>query len=145
MTEDEWADLVDRLNVGFPRQQIDELTALVWFDTLQPYSREQVARALARCVGGVEFISCYALVEAIKEEQRERSATRSTVLPMPDQRTPPGPEWGEIRKVLERSKLLPGHPDHIPGPVARQRIEELHRYRVARLAEGSMAPRRERP
>lgn len=145
MTEDEWADLVDRLNMGFPRQQIDELTAEVWYGTLRGFSREEIGRALARCLGTVEFISCYALVEAVKDERRERSAVRSTVLPLPDQRTPPGPEWTEIRKVLERSKLLPGHPDHIPGPVARQRIEELHRYRVARLAEQSTAPRRERP
>lgn len=135
--------MVDRLHEAYPHQQINDATAKIWFAALEDFAREEIARALVRCLQEREFISCYALVEAVKDERRERSAVRSTVLPMPDQRTPPGPEWTEIRKVLERSKLLPGHPDHIPGPEARKRIEELHRYRVARLAEQSTAPRRE--
>ena len=138
----EWDELVQRLNMGFPHQQIDHFTAEVWWDTLKDYSREEVGRALARCLGSVEFISCYALVEAIKDERRERSAVRSTALPMPARKAPPPPEWTEIRSVLERSKLLPGHPDHIPGPDARKRIEELISYHETRLAERSTAPLR---
>jgi hypothetical protein len=143
MIRDEWDELVDRLNVGFPHQQIDEYTTEAWFDTLRAYSREEVGRALARCLGTVEWISCYALVEAIKDEKRERSAVRSTVLPLPGRKTPPPPEWTAIRDVLERSMLLPGHPDHIPGPEARKRIDQLAGYHDARLAEGSTAPRKE--
>src|SRR5215213_1323907 len=128
MDWDQWNVIVGELNVSFRHQEIEPLTARSWFRTLEHYPAVQVARAAARCVGTVEFISCYAIVQAIKDEQREYQATRSTVLPMPPRRCPPPPEWTEIRKTMERSKLLPGHPDHLPGPVARKRIEELAGY-----------------
>jgi hypothetical protein len=143
VTYDEWADLVDRLNVGFPRQQIDHLTAEVWYAALRDYTRAELGRALARCLADVEFISCHALVEAVKEERRERSATRSTALPLPPRSANIPPEWKAIRETLERGMLLPGHPDHLPREQVRERIEELHRYLEARLAEGTMAPRRD--
>ena len=145
MTFEEWADLVDRLNVGFPRQQIDELTAEVWFDTLRVFSREEMGRALARCLGTVEFISCHALAEAVRDERRERSATRSTVLPLPARGVGMPPEAKEAISVLKRSLLLPDDPNHLSGEQARARCDQLAGYLDARLAEGSMAPRRERP
>lgn len=134
---------MDRLNVGFPRQQIDELTAEVWFDALKGYSREEVGRALARCLGTVEFISCYALVEAIKDERRERSATRSTVLPLPRRGVGMPPETKEAIAVLKRSLLLPDDPNYLTGEQARKRCDQLSDYLDARLAERSTAPRRE--
>lgn len=146
MTYDEWADLVDRLNVRFPHQQIDEFTAQGWYDDqLHKYSAEQVTRALARCVGGVEFISAYALIEAIKEEQRERLVGRSTVLPLPARGVGMPPETKEAIGVLRRSMLLPTDPEHLSGEQARKRVDQLADYLDDRLAEGSTAPRRERP
>lgn len=145
MTYEEWADLVDRLNVGFPRQQIDHLTAELWYETLRIYSREELGRSLARCLGTVEFISCYALVEAIKEERRERSATRSTVLPLPARGVGMPPETREAIGVLQRSMLDPKDPEHLPGDVARKRIDQLADYLDQRLAEASIAPRKEQP
>jgi hypothetical protein len=145
MTYDEWADLVDRLNMGFPRQQIDELTAQVWYDTLCVYRGEQVGRALARCVGSTEFISCHALVEAIKDEQRERSAVRSTVLPLPARKAAPHPEMREIIELLKKATAMPGDPGYGLRPDARSRVDELIGYLDARLAEPTTAPRRDRP
>jgi hypothetical protein len=145
VTYEEWADLVDRLNMGFPRQQIDHLTAEVWYATLKAYTREEIGRALARCLGTVEFISCYALVEAVKDERRERSATRSTVLPLPARGVGMPPETKEAIATLKRSMLLPSDPNYLPGDVARKRIDQLAGYLEARLAEQSTAPRREYP
>jgi hypothetical protein len=145
VTYDEWAMLVEELNMAYPHQQIDQFTAEVWFRALKDYTLAELSRALERCLREREFISTYALAEAVKDDRRERSAVRSTVLPLPATKAPPPLEWIEIRKTLERSKLLPGHPDHLPGPEARKRIDQLARDRDARMAEGTTAPRRERP
>jgi hypothetical protein len=131
--------------VGFPHQHVDDRTAEVWFDTLKGYTREQVGRALARCLGTVEFISCYALVQAVKDEQRELSAVRSTALPLPPRGVGMPPETKEAIAVLKRSTLLPDDPNYLPRDKARERADELARYLDARLAEGTQAPRRERP
>jgi hypothetical protein len=145
MDWEQWQVIVGELNTSFLHQIIEPDTARSWFRTLEPYPPMQVARAAERAKAA-QFLSLYVIVEAIKDEQREYQATRSTApLDLPAKGVPPGPEWSEMRKVLERSMLLPGHPDHLPGPVARQRLDELHRYRVARLAEQTTAPRRERP
>lgn len=131
--------------MGFRHQVIELLTSRSWFRQLEKYPGEQVRRAAERCVGMVEFISCYAIVQAIETERREYQATHSTVTPLPAKGVPMPPETREAIAVLRRSTLLPDHPDHLPPAQARARVEELAGYLDARLAEQSTAPRRERP
>jgi hypothetical protein len=145
MDWDQWDIIVGELNISYRHQEIEPLTARAWFRTLEPYPAPQVARAAARCVGTAEFISCYAIVQAIKDEQREYQANRSTVLPLPARGVPMPPETKEAIAVLKRSKLLPGHPNYLTGPEARQRIDQLAGYLDARLAERTTAPRRDHP
>lgn len=107
------------------------------------FTREQVGRALARCFGTVEWISAYAIVQAIETENRERLISRSTALPLPARSWEVPPEVKAIRSLMERAMLDPDHPDHLAGPL-QPRIDEIHQYREMRLAEESTAPRRER-
>jgi len=145
MDWDQWNVIVGELNVSFRHQQIEPLTARSWFRTLEQYPAAQVARAAGRCVGTVEFISCYAIAEAIKEERREYQATRSTAIPLPARGVGTPPETKEAIGVLQRSLLLPGDPEYLTGEQARKRIDQLADYLDDRLAEGSTAPRKERP
>jgi hypothetical protein len=137
--------LVEELNMAYPHQQIDQFTAEVWYRALKDYTLAELSRALERCLREREFISTYALAEAVKDERRERLATRSTVLPLPAKGVGMPPETKEAIEVLKRSLLLPDDPNYLPGPKARQRVDQLGDYLAARLAEGTTAPRRERP
>jgi hypothetical protein len=137
--------LVEELNMAYPHQQIDQFTAEVWFRALKDYTLAELSRALERCLREREFISTYALAEAVKDERRERSATRSTVLPMPATKATAPPEMDEIIAEIKRATAMPGDPGYGLKLEARRRVEELIGYHLARLAEGTTAPRRERP
>lgn len=136
---------MDRINVAYPHQQVEPLTAREWFRHLRDYRADEVDRALVHCLGTVQFISCYALAEAVHTERATRTATQSTVTPLPAHGVPMPPETRAALEVLKRSTLLPDNPDYLPPEKARQRVDELAGYLQARQNEESSAPMRERP
>jgi hypothetical protein len=129
--------------LNWPGQQISDLTAEEWFGPLDAFPAGEVWDAVdrhrrtitpgrdGRPVGHwrPELAD---LLAAIDANWRERSAERRELLakaaraarngrggvPMP-------PETKEALRLLERSKLLPEHPDHLDPATARERIEDL--------------------
>jgi hypothetical protein len=143
MTVDEWERLVVRLNANYPGQQVEPLTAAEWFGPLEPFPPGEVWDALDRCRRDLRPgqdgrpVGRWAptladVLAAVDANWRERSAERRELLakaaraerngrggvPMP-------PETREALRLLERSKLLPEHPDHLDPATARERIEAL--------------------
>jgi len=143
MTIDEWERLVLRLNANYPGQQVEPLTAAEWFGPLEVFPPGEVWDAIDRHrrdlspgrdgqPAGQWAPSLAGILAAIDVNWRERSAERRQLLvraaradrngrggvPMP-------PETREALRLLERSKLLPEHPDHLVPATARERIEDL--------------------
>lgn len=145
MDRTDWALAVVAFQEAYPGQAFDDPTMKLWFRALEGYTREEIARALLRCLREREWLSSYALAEAVKEDRRERSVGRSTVTELPPRGVPMPPETREAIAALRRSTLLPDHPDYLPSDQARARADELAGYLDARQAEQTMAPRRERP
>lgn len=132
-----------RLNLNWPGQQITTETANEWYEALSGFPVREVWDAIDRCrrdltpaadgrPTGRWLPSLAEILAAIDTnwgeaaamrrelEAREARAARNAAggVPMP-------PETKEALRILTASKNPPGHPDHIPGPVARQRIEAL--------------------
>lgn len=144
MNPTEWTAAVVAFQEAYPSQDFNDRTMKLWFRALQGFTLDEIARALIRCLGEREWLSSYALAEAIRDERRERSATRSTVLPLPAERKPPPPEVDEIIAELKKAMALPDDPGYGLKPEIRKRVEELAGYHKDRLAEESTAPMRSR-
>jgi hypothetical protein len=163
MYQGEWARIVARLNVNWPGQQITKLTADEWFGPknqsphsegtgpLASFPAAEVWEAVDRCrqdltpghdgrPRGAWLPNLADILAAIDANWRDRAAQRRELearqaraarnavggVPMP-------PETKEALQVLKASKSPPGTPDHIPGPLARQRIEALAEQLTARV------------
>ena len=143
MTPNEWERVVLRLNANYPGQQVDTPTATDWYGPLSQFPATEVWDALDRhrrdITPGRDGLplghwapSLAGILAAIDTNWRERSAARRELearerravrnrqggAPMP-------PETKEALRLLERSKLMPGHPDRLEPAVARERSEAL--------------------
>jgi hypothetical protein len=129
--------------LNWPGQQISSQTADEWFGPLQAFPASEVWDAVdrhrrtitpgrdGRPVGHwrPELAD---LLAAIDANWRERSAARRQVEAKAARAARNGrggvvmpPETREALRLLERSKLLPEHPDHLDSATARERIEDL--------------------
>jgi hypothetical protein len=141
MTIDQWEQLVLRLNANFPGQQVEPLTAIEWFGPLSGFPAPEVWAALDVLRRTSEYLpSLKAILAAVDGNWRAASAERRELenrqvraarnaaggVPMP-------PETKEALQVLKASMSPPGTPDHIPGPLARERIEALAEQLTARV------------
>lgn len=133
MTVDEWERIVLRLNANYPGQQVEPPTALEWFGPLSGFPAAEVWDAIDVLRRASDYLpSLKAILAAIDTNWRERSAARRELEASriraarnaPHRGTVP-PEVEQIRELLERSKRLPGTPDHLDPKVARERIEAL--------------------
>ena len=132
-----------RLNANYPGQQVDALTATEWYGPLEGFPAAEVWAAIDRhrrdLTPGRDGVptghwapSLAGILACLDANWREASAARRELEARAarDERNGRGgvrmpPETKEALEVLEASKTPPGHPGHIPGPVARQRIEAL--------------------
>jgi|SRR5215217_5198774 len=163
MNQREWAGVVARLNLNWPGQQIATRTADEWFEAkthspmsdgtgpLADFPAAEVWAAVDRCrrdlrpgydgrPRGAWLPNLADILAAIDTNWREAAASRRELeaqaaraarnrvggVPMP-------PETKDAVRILAASKLPPGHPEHIPGPVARQRIETLYELLEVRI------------
>jgi len=144
MTVDEWERLVLRLNANYPGQQVEPPTAAEWFGPLSSFPASEVWDGIDRHrrdltptgpdgrPAGHWAPTLAGILACIDANWRERSAARRE-LEARDRRAarnrqggvPMPPETREALALLERSKLMPGHPDRLEPTVARERIEAL--------------------
>lgn len=133
-----------KLNANYPGQQIDALTAAEWFGPLSGFPVAEVWQAIDRhrrdltpgrdgLPTGHWVPSLAGILACIDANWREASAARRELEAREARAaarngkggaTAP-PETTEARRILEASKTLPDHPDHVPGPIARQRVDAL--------------------
>jgi hypothetical protein len=143
MQPHEWRQLVARIAANYPGQALPAETAAEWYGPLQTFPASEVWDAIDRHrrdlsvngdgrPRGAWLPNLAEILAAVDANWRERSAERRQLLahaaraerngrggvPMP-------PETREALRLLERSKLLPEHPDHLDPATARERIEDL--------------------
>jgi hypothetical protein len=143
MVLDEWERLVLRLNANYPGQQVEPPTAAEWFGPLANFPAGEVWDAIDRHrrdltpdrdgrPAGHWAPSLAGILAAIDANWRERSAARRELERRQARAERNGrggvvmpPETREALRLLERSKLVPDHPDHLDAATARERIEAL--------------------
>ena len=143
MQPNEWRHIVARLAANYPGQALPAETATEWYGPLAQFPPGEVWDAVDRHrrdmtegrdgrPRGAWMPNLAELLAAVDANWREASAARRELearqaraarnaqggVPMPA-------ETKEALRILAASKLLPGDPGHIPGPIARQRIDTL--------------------
>lgn len=131
-----------RLNANYPGQQVEPLTAAEWFGPLQGFPAAEVWDAIDRHrrdltpdrdgrPAGHWAPSLAGILACVDANWRERSAARRELEARQRRErngkggVPAPPEFTEARKLLERTKLMPDHPDRLEVATARARIEAL--------------------
>lgn len=149
-----------RLAANYPGQALPAETAAEWFGPLASFPASEVWDAVDRHrrdltegrdgrPRGAWMPNLAELLAAVDANWRERSATQRE-LEARDRRAarnrqggmPMPPETKEALRLLERSKLMPGHPDRLDPATARERIEALAEQlaeRVDREKAGQLA------
>ena len=142
MNQREWTAIVGRHNLNWPGQQITKPTADEWYGPLAGFPATEVWAAIDRhrqdLTPGRDGLpighwapSLADLLACIDANWREASAARRELEARKARAASNGgtvqlapKEWGEIRRVLEASKGVPGEPGHMLPSLARQRIEQ---------------------
>ena len=132
-----------RLAANYPGQALPAETATEWFGPLAQFPAAEVWDAVDRHrrdmtegrdgrPRGAWMPNLAELLAAVDKNWREQSAARREIearqaraarnaqggVPMP-------PETKEAMRILAAASTPPGHPDHVPGDIARKRIEML--------------------
>jgi hypothetical protein len=143
MHQGEWAQIVARLNLNWPGQQITKLTADDWFPKFEGFPAAEVWEAIDRCRSDItpgpdgrprgawlpNLADILAAIDANWHEaaaaRRELEATAARAARNGKGGATAPPEWTDIRRTLEASKALPESPGHMLPDLARQRIDAL--------------------
>jgi len=161
MHQREWANLVARLNLNWPGQQIAKPTADEWYGPdlnggkatgpLADFPASEVWDAIDRCrcdvrpgpdgrPRGAWLPNLADILAAIDANWRERIAARRELEAKQARArrnsvggVPAPPETREAIDLLRRSTLLPGNPDRLDPKTARARIDALADQLAERL------------
>lgn len=160
MQINEWEHLVDRINVNYPGQQVEPLTAADWFSPLSGFPAGEVWDAIDRhrrdLTPGRDGLplghwapSLAGILACLDANWREAARARREVeaQAVKAERNsrggrPAPPETKEAMRLLVDAKRLPGAPGHLPLAVAKTRIHRLweqlnerqERERMGRIA-----------
>src|SRR6266508_2201467 len=105
MTWDEWKQIVARLNLSFPGQQIKPDTAREWFEELRPFPEPDVWLAVRRCRREQTFRPALAqvldAVDANDRDEREQRRTLAALAARPGSRRRGAPMPTEAKRAVE--------------------------------------------